>query len=132
MWSVTFSEAFLLKQAICDPHDTPFVKLVQTGLPVRVKIKDSEEDAALLDISEEGIRVAIRDRGYTPSFLKQEDEVKVLIHFPESPQEEEFVTQVRRISDENGRVSLGLVFSELDISKKGLVSKFVSDLREFK
>jgi hypothetical protein len=101
-------------------------------LPARIKIKDSEKNGALLDISEEGLRFSIRDRGYTPTFLKQEDEVSVIIHFPETSGEEEFPTVVRRISDEGGRVALGLVFSDLDNEKKGLVSKFVSDLKEFK
>jgi hypothetical protein len=101
-------------------------------LPVQIKIKDFKKNGALLDISEEGLRVAIRDREYKPSFLKKEDPVTIVIRFPESPKEEEFTTLVRRISEEGGRVSLGLVFSDLDMSKKSLVTKFVNELREFR
>jgi len=100
-------------------------------LPIRVKIKESEKSGALLDISEEGIRIAIRDRGYAPSFLQLEDPVSVFIRFPQSPTEEEFFTEVRRISNEAGRVVLGLGFSELDLSKKSLIAKFIAELREF-
>ena len=101
-------------------------------LPIRMKIKEAEKRGALLDVSKEGIRIAIRDRRYVPTFLKQEDPVSVYIQFPGSPREEEFMTLVKRISDEGGRVILGLVYSDLNFGKRTLITKFVNEIKEFK
>jgi len=100
-------------------------------LPITIRIREEEKEGALLDISEEGIRVAFRDREYKPSFLRKGDLVTILIHFPKSPAKEEFITQVCRISNEGGRTIIGLVFHNLDNDRKQLVSNFVSEVKEY-
>jgi hypothetical protein len=123
--------AFISCPSEYEVHELRNHERYECFLPVRIQIREVIRDGAILDVSQEGIRVAFRERGLEPSSLQKDDLVSVFIHFPKSRTEEEFTTRLRRIFHEGGRTVLGLAFSNLDSVRRCLVGNFVSDLKDY-
>lgn len=123
--------AFLLYPSASEVYELRSHERFECFLPARIKSVRINEYGAILDISEEGVRIAFRNREFEPRCLMLGEPVRIITRFPNSQQEEEFSTDLRRIFHDGERVALGLFFSDLDPARRSLVSNFIAELKMF-
>jgi hypothetical protein len=121
----------LLYPSAFEVHELRSCERFKCFLPARIKSGRIDEYGAILDISEEGVRIAFRNREYEPRCLILGEPVRIITRFPNSQQEEEFSTCLRRILHDEERIALGLFFSDLDPARRSLVSNFIAELKLF-